>query len=87
MKFTFYSQSVVEEPITPRPKTYTIAVSDFNTAVKLAEWGTYGPNGNQPLQHVRLVDCSTDHLKNILKQVGNYSDYGQIIQQILKDRQ
>jgi len=66
--------------------SYCIAVSDFESAVKLAEWGTYGVDGKQPLKYVRLVDCSTDHLKKIIIQIGINSDYGKIITQILKDR-
>ena len=36
-------------------------------AVYHAVWGTYGPNGDEPLKYVRLIDCSTDHLRNILR--------------------
>lgn len=30
-------------------------------------WGTYGINGKNPLKYVKLVDCSTEHLNNILR--------------------
>lgn len=32
-------------------------------------WGTTGPKGDQPLKFVKLVDCETIHLMNILKTV------------------
>lgn len=64
-----------------------IEVTNIEVAKRLAEWGTYGYDGKQPLTYVRLIDCSTDHLKAILRQVGGLSDYGVIINSILKDRQ
>ena len=30
-------------------------------------WGTRGKSGHEPLSYVRIVDCSTSHLRNILK--------------------
>lgn len=30
-------------------------------------WGTYGPMWSQPLRWVKLYDCPTDHLINILR--------------------
>lgn len=67
-------------------KGWTIGVSDFQTAVNLAEWGTYGPKGDQPLKYVRLMDCSTEHLKQIFGQLPPNSDYSAIITFILEQR-
>lgn len=30
-------------------------------------WGTYGKEGKGPCKDVKLVDCDTEHLKNILR--------------------
>ena len=68
------------------PKVYHIAVSNIDFASKYAEWGTFGPNGDQPLKFVRLIDCSTDHLRKICQQIGPDADYWQIISHILKQR-
>lgn len=56
-------------------------------ALYQARWGTYGPNGTDPLKYVRLIDCSTDHLTNILRtqhQIEPSTRY--IINEILKMR-
>lgn len=34
------------------------------------EWGTYGPDGDQPISYLKLKDVTIDHLQNILKDVG-----------------
>jgi hypothetical protein len=50
-------------------------------------WGTYGIGGLQPLKWVRLVDCSSEHLKNILKTQFHINDlYRKIINFILQSR-
>lgn len=64
----------------------TVAITDFNLAKKIACWGTFGPTGKDTLKYVRLIDCSTEHLLNIMKQTGWSSDYGKIISSILEDR-
>lgn len=60
---------------------------------KNALWGTYGPTGKDPLKYVRLIDCSTDHLKKIkiqcdLNQVisGIPHPYIKFINKIIKKR-
>ena len=30
-------------------------------------WGTYGVDGDEPLKWVKLVDCTSEHLKAILE--------------------
>tara|TARA_R110002074_G_scaffold51396_2_gene130005 strand:+ start:16575 stop:16793 length:219 start_codon:yes stop_codon:yes gene_type:complete len=67
-------------------ENYLITISDFKQAVKLAEWGTYGEDGKQPLKYVRLIDCSTEHLKKILLQIGVERSIRQIIAHILNER-
>ena len=41
---------------------------------KAFAWGTYGPNGDQPLKHVILKDMDTDHIKAILETQPHISD-------------
>jgi hypothetical protein len=60
--------------------------SDLNEIKHLLRWGTFGIDGKQPLQYVRLIDCSTEHLSNILKQRNISEIYQKVIGLILKDR-
>lgn len=46
----------------PELETIPIDIALYN-----AVWGTVGVSGRDPLKYVRLIDCSTEHLKNILK--------------------
>lgn len=40
-----------------------------------AIWGTRGKNGDEPLRYVNLVNCDTEHLKNIkMYMTGNSDD-------------
>ena len=32
-------------------------------------WGSYGPNGDQPLTYKKLCDMTTDHIEAVLKNV------------------
>ncbi len=43
--------------------------------VKIAKWGTYGPNGTDPLKYVRLIDCSSEHLVKIRQQTSQNSNH------------
>jgi hypothetical protein len=61
---------------------------DYDALSKFLEWGTYGKSGKEPLKWVRLIDCSTEHLKAILntqKQISG--EYRETIQFILKERE
>lgn len=71
--------------------------SPIEEAQQRKVWGTYGKNGDEELRYVRLVDCSSDHLENILAQVDLSSNkeakdkkmvalYRKIIRNILKGR-
>lgn len=40
---------------------------EASNVIERHTWGTKGPNGDKPYKEVRLVDCSTEHLKNILR--------------------
>ena len=44
--------------------------SDDNHEVirERAEWGTYGKDGDKPLNWVKLKDIETDHLKAVIRQ-------------------
>lgn len=49
-------------------------------------WGTYGKSGKEPLRYVKLCECSTEHLNEILK-IGELSLVVKLcIQKILKER-
>ena len=56
------------------------------------KWGTYGKDGNEPLRWVRLIDCSSEHLVNIIINLHIHGychnrPYFDIIKTILKNRQ
>lgn len=40
--------------------------NDFDTLRALVTWGTYGPDGNQPLKRVAIANLDTDHIYKIL---------------------
>lgn len=66
-------------------RVYEICVVDLEIAKKNAIWcaNSNGDNNN----FVRLIDCSTDHLNNILLNVKHLeADYRVIIKSILADR-
>ncbi len=51
-------------------------------------WGTYGKDGKQPLKWVFLRECTTDHLKAILKtQKGISPRTKEVIETILRRRE
>lgn len=39
------------------------------------EWGTYGKNGDQPLQRKRIAELTTDHIEAILETQDHISVY------------
>ena len=41
-------------------------VAQKDNAAAFLTWGTYGPNGDQPLTHKSLADLDTEHLENII---------------------
>jgi hypothetical protein len=50
-------------------------------------WGTFGPSGKEARRDLRLIDCDTDHLENILiTQVQITPLYKRVILAILKRR-
>lgn len=51
----------------------------IESSMKKLIWGTYGKSGREPLKFVKLFDCETEHLNNILKNMSNtISDYYKI---------
>lgn len=36
-------------------------------ATKIAQWGTYGKNGDEELKYVSISDMETDHIRAVLK--------------------
>jgi len=60
----------------------------FIEAKKQMTWGTYGKHRSEPLKYVRLMDCSTEHLKAILRTQGQIVDLTRlVIESILEDRE
>jgi len=52
-----------------------------------ATWGTYGPNGDQPLKRVPISEMSTLHIENVLKNVQSiYPVYRTIFEMELRKR-
>jgi hypothetical protein len=50
-------------------------------------WGTYGKEGKDPLKHVPLSKCETDHLQAILRTQSHIGPFVRdLICEILKDR-
>jgi hypothetical protein len=50
-------------------------------------WGTYGKDGNDPLKYVKLIECETEHLQNILANVKHIGHiHRMIITNILVER-
>lgn len=46
----------------------TITTDDpWETARNYIEWGTYGPNGDQPHRYVTLAEMDTDHITKVLE--------------------
>ena len=47
----------------------------FMDARQCATWGTYGPNGDQPLERKYIMDLSDSHILNILATQVQMSGY------------
>jgi len=58
----------------------------IESMMKKLLWGTYGKDGNQPLKYVKLFECETDHLHNILKSQRISDYYKSVINYILEYR-
>jgi hypothetical protein len=64
-----------------------IKVNGIDDAKEQAVWLTKGLDRSQPATAVRLIDCTSDHLKNIVMNKPNLSaDYRHVIEAILEDR-
>lgn len=64
-----------------------IKVDGLDAAKQNAVWLTKGVDRSQPATAVRLVDCTSDHLKNIVvNKPGLSPDYRRVIESILEDR-
>lgn len=55
----------------------------IESIMKKLLWGTYGKDGNQTLKYVKLFECETDHLHNILKSKILSDYYKNVINYIL----
>lgn len=57
----------------------------FDYTVENAIWGTRGPNGDQPLKYVHLVDCDIDYLEAIYTYRGcNDDELGKILEYLIE---
>jgi hypothetical protein len=98
---TFRPLTTLDAALAPAPSTLDLAVSQpssradlieirvngLDEAKKNAVWLTKGQDRTQPATAVKLVDCTTDHLKNIVTNKPNLSaDYRRVIEAILEDR-
>jgi hypothetical protein len=64
-----------------------IKVNGLDAAKQNAVWLTKGRDGTQPATAVRLVDCTSDHLRNIVENKPDLTaDYLRVIESILADR-
>jgi hypothetical protein len=64
-----------------------IKVNGLDSAKQYAVWLTKGLDRTQSATAVRLLDCTSDHLKNIVANKPNLSaDYLRVIESILEDR-
>jgi len=66
----------------------TVTLDDPHDIVREAlTWGTYGPNGDEPLTYVKLCDMETDHIKACIKNVpGMYPQFRTAMENELKHR-
>lgn len=49
-------------------KFLTVTIDDDHETVREhCSWGTYGPNGDQPLTYVKLKDMETEHIQKVLE--------------------
>jgi len=66
----------------------TVTIDDPHEVVREAlTWGTYGPNGDQPLKYVKLCDMEADHIRACLKNVqGMYPQFRAAMENELKHR-
>ena len=56
-----------EDPESPAAKKQITNESPFSEIRQYFYWGTYGKNGDEPLQWKALKDLNTDHIKAILE--------------------
>lgn len=76
-------------PLTYMEKAFHCDLTPEEIALekKQLQWGTLGKEGKGPLKVVRLVDCDTDHLENILIFMQHLTPlYAKVILALLKDR-
>jgi len=62
-------------PDAPDYNELSLTIDDPHGKVREhVKWGTYGPNGDQPLKFVTIKDMSTDHINACLENVPSMSD-------------
>ena len=61
--------------------------SSVTDVIEKLLWGTYGKDCEQPFKWVRLIDCESEHLNNILKNVKVDLIRQRTIHAILEERE
>lgn len=49
-----------------------VGIDPHEVVRQVVEWGTRGPDGDQPLTFVRLVDMDTPHIEAVLRECHPY---------------
>ena len=58
----------------------------FESSMRKLLWGTYGKSGKETLKYVKLFECETENLNNIIKGMSIYDYYKINILHILEYR-
>ena len=54
----------------------SVYVTDSHEEIReVFDWGTYGPDGDQPLHYMLLKDMDTDHIEKVLENVPSLPDW------------
>jgi len=62
-------------------------IMEFEEAKQKIYWGTYGRPPTFPVRWVKIIDCTTEHLGNILRtQHHIYKQMREVIEDILEKR-
>lgn len=77
----------VKEEVENLHTTSSDIIIDFSVLKNHLRWGTRGKDGTDPLTYVRLIDCSTEHLRAILATQYPSPDYKMVIRSIIEDRE
>lgn len=86
-RIEFTPENAVKEEVEQLHTTSSDIIIDFSVLKNNLRWGTRGKDGTDPLTYVRLIDCSTEHLRAILTTQYPSTDYKMVIRSIIEDRE